>query len=82
MLTRAASAPIVLTKVRHPERRLLCQIGMQTERDRSPGSDEQVLRIDVSFEEAIRRIATKPVPPGRAPAQVRERRWKKKPDSD
>jgi hypothetical protein len=49
-------------------------------RPKRPGAEEQVLTIDVSFEEAIRRIATKQVPPeGLPPAQVRERRWKKKP---
>ena len=48
-----------------------------------PGSDEQVLKVDLPFEEAIARIANTQVPPeGLPPAQVRERRWKKKPDGE
>jgi hypothetical protein len=49
------------------------------ENKKPTGSPEPVLDIDVSFEEAIRRLATKKVPPDGLPDfKVRERRSTKK----
>jgi hypothetical protein len=56
---------------------------MMKDERRTPGANPDALKIDVSFEEAVRRLTTKPVPAEGVPrVKLRERRSPKEKKRD